>query len=303
MEAMSLETPASSGDPVIRPSAPPRVWTVIGAYGIAILCAGGGQLALLILMLLRRLSAQPGSLQDVQVVAAMTRELVRSPEYLLGAMLLSSAILAAVALMAARMSPEPIAARLALGGSRMSPGMMAIAVCGGVATSSVFDALFGALGRAPGGSLARLNGLVETATGSQFVLLLVFAGLAAPVAEELLFRGYVQSRLCARWGPWKGVAASAALFALIHFDWTHSPAAFVMGLYLGWLAQRSGSVRPSIAAHAVNNSVWATATHLGLGAHVSQGTNAALLISYVAFTAWAVVWLTGKFRKTADATG
>jgi membrane protease YdiL (CAAX protease family) len=34
--------------------------------------------------------------------------------------------------------------------------------------------------------------------------------------EELLFRGYIQRRLLARWSPWLAISVTSALFALMH---------------------------------------------------------------------------------------
>jgi hypothetical protein len=51
------------------------------------------------------------------------------------------------------------------------------------------------------------------------------------------------------------IAVSAALFALIHFNPAQMPHAFVIGLLLGWMYQRTGSLAPAIAFHWANNTV------------------------------------------------
>jgi membrane protease YdiL (CAAX protease family) len=167
--------------------------------------------------------------------------------------------------------------------------------------SSTFDAAFGALGLEQTGSIAQLNRAIAGLSPGGLAVAVGVAGLAAPFAEELFFRGYVQTRLCLRWGTWTGVVATAALFGLIHFDWIHSPSAFLIGLYLGWLTARSGSVTPAIAAHAVNNVLWTVATAAGVGANLARGAHAALLAVYVAGAVAAIAWL--RPRLAAGAAG
>nr|WP_242592942.1 CPBP family intramembrane glutamic endopeptidase [Corallococcus exiguus] len=102
---------------------------------------------------------------------------------------------------------------------------------------------------------ASLKGLQVTSQGpfATFAVLLFFGTLVAGTAEELFFRGYVQTRLVERWGRAAGIAGSATLFGILHLDPIHSPVALVMGLLLGWLAERTGSLRLPIFVHVFNN--------------------------------------------------
>ena len=81
-------------------------------------------------------------------------------------------------------------------------------------------------------------------------------GLLAPVAEELVFRGAVLRALLA-WSKnhWGMIVLSALFFALVHGNPVQMPHAFLIGLLLGWMYWRTGSIIPSIAFHWVNNSV------------------------------------------------
>ena len=55
--------------------------------------------------------------------------------------------------------------------------------------------------------------------------------------------------------PWAAIAISALFFALIHFNPAQMPHAFVIGLLLGWMYWRTGSILPGVAYHWANNSM------------------------------------------------
>ncbi|MGC3999631.1 MAG: CPBP family intramembrane metalloprotease [Anaeromyxobacter sp.] len=87
------------------------------------------------------------------------------------------------------------------------------------------------------------------------VVVTASAVLLAPLCEELAFRGYLQRTFTLRRGPALAVAASAVLFALLHLNPVLFPSLVVLGLVWGWVNWRTGSVWPSIIAHAVNNGL------------------------------------------------
>lgn len=80
-------------------------------------------------------------------------------------------------------------------------------------------------------------------------------GLLAPVAEEMVFRGALLRMMLTRLGPWTAITISAAAFALCHFNPAQMPHALIMGLLLGWMYYRTGSIVPGLALHFVNNAV------------------------------------------------
>lgn len=87
--------------------------------------------------------------------------------------------------------------------------------------------------------------------------LAVVAALAAPFAEEVSFRGYLLSALGTRLPPWRAILGTSALFGIMHLDPVRLPAVLFMGVVLGWLAWRSGSLWPAVAAHVANNALGA----------------------------------------------
>ncbi len=79
--------------------------------------------------------------------------------------------------------------------------------------------------------------------------------LVAPVTEELLFRGLLLPALGARYGTTPAVIATSVLFGLFHLDAQAAFFATAMGLVLGVVRVRSGSVLPAIALHAGFNAL------------------------------------------------
>ena len=79
--------------------------------------------------------------------------------------------------------------------------------------------------------------------------------LAAPVVEEVIFRGLIQSRLALALPGWPAVVLSALLFALCHGQPVWMGYAFVLGMVLGIMAWRTGSILPSILTHIVFNAI------------------------------------------------
>ena len=82
--------------------------------------------------------------------------------------------------------------------------------------------------------------------------------LGVALAEELFFRGALQSSLERRFGPRQGLVLSALLFALAHVGTELAFArllVFFPGLLFGWLRQRSDSLWPSVVMHAACNVV------------------------------------------------
>ena len=56
-------------------------------------------------------------------------------------------------------------------------------------------------------------------------------------------------------GVWTAITISAVLFALIHMNPVQMPHAFLIGLLLGWMYWRTGSILPGVAYHWANNSI------------------------------------------------
>ncbi|MBL0388527.1 CPBP family intramembrane metalloprotease [Tumebacillus sp. ITR2] len=103
----------------------------------------------------------------------------------------------------------------------------------------------------------RISSELNNAWGQGVLLVKLLPMLAtsiiAPVGEELLFRGVLQSTVTVKWGNMAGIFISALLFALVHADVVLFLPIFAMGLLFGVLRRVSGSLWAPIWLHALNN--------------------------------------------------
>lgn len=82
------------------------------------------------------------------------------------------------------------------------------------------------------------------------------AVLAAPLVEELLFRGLIQTLIRSYIGrPWLSIGLTSVLFAIIHDQSAHWPALFFLSMAIGYAYEKSGSLWQSIFMHAMFNGM------------------------------------------------
>jgi membrane protease YdiL (CAAX protease family) len=100
------------------------------------------------------------------------------------------------------------------------------------------------------------RGLTDRATDPVGVILLVLVvGLAAPVIEEIFYRGLVLRSLENRFGVWPAIVGSAVMFGASHFQGLQFPALTAFGVVLAYVTHRTGRLGPAIVAHMAFNLV------------------------------------------------
>jgi membrane protease YdiL (CAAX protease family) len=140
----------------------------------------------------------------------------------------------------------PLASRLSTTGDAWLRGIVA---------SLPMFLLLAFLTRSQWRPVAELRKQVEPLVGELFRDVswtgLAVVAIAAGIGEELLFRGALQPIAARWWGPAAGLLAVSVLFGALH---AASSAYFVLatlvGLYLGWLAQRFDDLLVPIVVHA-----------------------------------------------------
>lgn len=86
------------------------------------------------------------------------------------------------------------------------------------------------------------------------ILLIVFA---APIAEEVCFRGLLFGGIRTRLPLWAAALAAGAVFGLLHYTtgWSAVPQLIALGAILAVVYEKSDSIWAPIIMHAINNSV------------------------------------------------
>lgn len=103
------------------------------------------------------------------------------------------------------------------------------------------------------GGWSILEGMELLSVDSGNFSMFLYAGILAPVSEEILFRGLIQRRLLP-YGRNLAIFASAFTFGLFHGNLIQTPFAFLVGLILGYVACEY-SVFWSMLLHMINNLV------------------------------------------------
>lgn len=102
-------------------------------------------------------------------------------------------------------------------------------------------------------SIETISNLLNSLNNLHFITLLLMLSVAAPVYEEIMFRGFLLNSFKNETGIIFTAILSSILFGIVHFNLLQGIAAGFLGLYLAFLTLRSKSILPAIAAHIVNN--------------------------------------------------
>jgi membrane protease YdiL (CAAX protease family) len=96
----------------------------------------------------------------------------------------------------------------------------------------------------------------NAAEGGTLILLALAFTVAAPLMEEVIFRGFLlPGYFASRIGAANGIALSSAAWAAMHvqYEFFFIVQIFILGLVFGWLRWRSGSTLLTLILHAMIN--------------------------------------------------
>lgn len=79
--------------------------------------------------------------------------------------------------------------------------------------------------------------------------------VAAPLIEEFLLRGIMLRGMLKHTSPVNAIHYSAFFFALIHMNLSQAVGAFIIGLFIGWIYYKTGSLWMAILVHFLNNGL------------------------------------------------
>jgi len=262
------------------PFAVPRVWPVLVAYGVAF-----ASIVALSLVAAGALRVLYPDTPDRALFEGL-------PGLIAGAIASSTGLILTVAIFNRPLEPALL---------RLTPGWetgraLLVMVIGMLALGQTLDSLATLVGLGRKSAMAAIRTALEGAAGPELFLAVVAIGVLAGGAEEVFFRGYMQTRLAQRLRPGLAVLVTSLAFGLLHLDWMHALLAFALGLYLGYITELAGSALPAVVCHVVNNALFTVLTALA-GTVEAAEPNAALAAASAVVFGLCVAWLR-RARRT-----
>jgi membrane protease YdiL (CAAX protease family) len=183
----------------------------------------------------------------IQIVTALV---IRSGAEPFTAYLVADALLAVAVGVAAAMHGSEMRALLVRPG--FSPGLLAIVLGAALPVYAAVHAFVTALQGA-----FHLEGerILDDFAGRGFVWPLLLVCVNAAVFEELAFRGVIFGILRRHARLAETLLITSTAFAILHLSVFALVSHTLLGLYLGWLRHRSGSLYPCILAHFLHNAL------------------------------------------------
>jgi len=115
------------------------------------------------------------------------------------------------------------------------------------------------------------------------VIKVIVIGVLAGVCEEVLFRGPIQASMLRRIPAWAAILFTAILFAGIHLDVHGLPLRTLLGILMGWIVWRTGSIYPAMLTHGLYDTAG-----LGMAAWQIHHSGLNSLNTFNSFDYWAL---------------
>jgi membrane protease YdiL (CAAX protease family) len=89
----------------------------------------------------------------------------------------------------------------------------------------------------------------------EYILAFVTLVVITPLAEEILFRGYLFGKLKKFIPVWLAILATSLLFGIAHWSWTLGIDTFALSIVLCLLRETTGSIWSSVLLHMIKNGI------------------------------------------------
>ncbi len=126
----------------------------------------------------------------------------------------------------------------------------AVVLCG-VANNYIYMILQSALGLSDTG----YERVAQNFYQQELLIEIAALCVLGPLAEEIVYRGFVYQRLREKGSETLAAVCSALLFGVMHFNLVQCAYAFVLGILLAHIVNRTGSLLTAAAAHMAANLV------------------------------------------------
>lgn len=108
----------------------------------------------------------------------------------------------------------------------------------------------------PSGFVSDFKQFAALVRAPQPVTAFLAIAIAAPLWEEMLFRGFLLGPLAGAFGYWPSAVFVSGAWTILHIGYSAAGLVevFLIGLYFSWLLWRTGSLWVPIACHAAYNA-------------------------------------------------
>lgn len=102
---------------------------------------------------------------------------------------------------------------------------------------------------------AQDTGFNQLSQRYEYILAFITLVIIAPLAEEILFRGYLYGKLKKFVPVWIAILATSILFGLVHGEWNLAIDTFALSVVLCILRESTGSIWASVLLHMAKNGI------------------------------------------------
>ncbi|MBQ3445353.1 CPBP family intramembrane metalloprotease [Candidatus Saccharibacteria bacterium] len=104
-------------------------------------------------------------------------------------------------------------------------------------------------------SEAQVTGFTPYMTGPEKIIAFITLVVLAPVAEEIIFRGWLYGKMRARLNAPVSIILVSLLFAVMHFQWNVGVDVFALSVVLCVMREITGTIYSGILTHMLKNGI------------------------------------------------
>jgi membrane protease YdiL (CAAX protease family) len=237
---------------ICRPPSP-RVWSalLVGALALPLGLAISGVAAIIVI----GVKGGESALLNRAEFTRRADELSMTPGGLAAMVIPGQVVFLGLAVGAALLSPEGLRQRLRLVRGRMPVWTWPILAMATPAIGFATSIVLGAWVSEPSDHARELERMLREYDSRLLPMLFLLVAALPGLAEELLYRGYLQSRLLRAWPARIAILLSAVMFGIAHIDPFHALTVIPLGIWLGIVSWKADSLGPAILGHMTNNGL------------------------------------------------
>lgn len=105
------------------------------------------------------------------------------------------------------------------------------------------------------GTQQQVVGFTSVVKSYEYILAFITLVCLAPLAEEMVFRGYLYGKLRQHLGMWASVLMTSVVFAALHGQWNVGIDVFALSIVLSLLRETTGSIWAGVLLHMTKNAI------------------------------------------------